>query len=668
MTQLTLNPDNQIAFLGGVENLIVGTEYDITATHLRPGTRFVFKGRPDIALTKRPDGVPTRYTPVDAQITVVPPAVAPSVALPVEVYPFDVKDRLTAFGLNSSFLPIVGGTLTAGLTIENGNLNLGASLSINPDPTFAYITRQNQTVGHRRIGITGRSTPGFTEYPLEELRINASLTTCTGAATFTGDVTVNTLNTTGGGIQVYGHVNLRIPATSPDKTIAYLARTNQTAGFRRIGITARDLPETYYPLEELWINATATNFTGSGTFTGDVVVKTLDTTGGGIQVYGHLNLRTPVTSTDKTIGYLARTNQLVGFRRIGITGRDLPDTYYPLEELWINATVTTITGRADITGGGLTVSGAVAIGGAVSLSGAITTSSAITVNSGGLILNGGAGLTINDGGGANISGPIFVGGDAAFGGDITGHTLIMNGGITVNDGGVDIVNGGFYVGNGGVTHLTGPTVTDDYIRCDAGRIVSRYSGSPSVSVFDTTTAIGFGMWGTGQSLYLGTTDYLGVPTNGLLRLIGAPFYDVIPYADFYPDVDGYRYLGSAGVSAWLSVYAYGYVTVSDPAVKHDIRPVPTNCLSLVLTVEPKTYKLITTRDVETERIHWGFLAPDIADAAERAGYEFGGVREDKGVMGLAYNDMLAVLWGAVRELTVQVSELQSKLGGVSAQS
>ena len=112
-----------------------------------------------------------------------------------------------------------------------------------------------------------------------------------------------------------------------------------------------------------------------------------------------------------------------------------------------------------------------------------------------------------------------------------------------------------------------------------------------------------------------------------------------------------------GGNSWAAVSSYSFITVSDPVLKRDIAPVPA-CLELVRAIEPKTYKWAND---EGDQVHWGFLAPDVADAMDRAGHRFDAVRaQENGTRTLAYNDLIAVLWSAVRELADRLDTIESK--------
>lgn len=64
-------------------------------------------------------------------------------------------------------------------------------------------------------------------------------------------------------------------------------------------------------------------------------------------------------------------------------------------------------------------------------------------------------------------------------------------------------------------------------------------------------------------------------------------------------------------------------------------------------IAPKTYRLAEGDD----RAHWGFIAQDVGAAMAAAGYDFGGhIVGPTGREALSYNDLVAVLWQALREL------------------
>ena len=107
------------------------------------------------------------------------------------------------------------------------------------------------------------------------------------------------------------------------------------------------------------------------------------------------------------------------------------------------------------------------------------------------------------------------------------------------------------------------------------------------------------------------------------------------------------------------VYSPNFSQTSDRATKRGIRDVPGPCLPLVQAIQPRIYDLDRIPESEAGA-HWGFIADEIETAMAAAGYDFGGLTRDEntGLQALAYHELTAVLWQAVREL-------QAKLEAVS---
>lgn len=99
-TQITLDPNDQIAHIADWTGLVIGEDYVITGLFLQYDTRFEFHGFSDIALTRSPIGVPQSQTQVDATISTVP---IPAVATPPAGYPYALNDRVRAGRLNHAF-------------------------------------------------------------------------------------------------------------------------------------------------------------------------------------------------------------------------------------------------------------------------------------------------------------------------------------------------------------------------------------------------------------------------------------------------------------------------------------------------------------------------------------------------------------------------------------
>ena len=143
---------------------------------------------------------------------------------------------------------------------------------------------------------------------------------------------------------------------------------------------------------------------------------------------------------------------------------------------------------------------------------------------------------------------------------------------------------------------------------------------------------------------------------------GPPGNFVMVNGHLYPVGDNTFLCGNVG-NAWANVVSYIYTTQSDIRLKSDIAELP-DCLDLVQSIEPKQYKYNNARDEDKDRVHWGFVAQDVAAAMQSAGHEFGGHvvgDDDEQTQGLSYSDLTAVLWKAVQELAGELAELKAKV-------
>jgi Chaperone of endosialidase len=140
-----------------------------------------------------------------------------------------------------------------------------------------------------------------------------------------------------------------------------------------------------------------------------------------------------------------------------------------------------------------------------------------------------------------------------------------------------------------------------------------------------------------------------------LSIVGATSsHNVVPYSDNAASV------GLAG-TAYSGMWAYGFTTVSDQGMKGNIGPLPPGSLDMVQTVMPHTYTMLTGPDQTTR--HAGFIAQEVYQGLQSTG-QVGGYVLDKetGIAGLAYAELVAVLWGAVQELTARVKALEAADG------
>jgi hypothetical protein len=96
-----------------------------------------------------------------------------------------------------------------------------------------------------------------------------------------------------------------------------------------------------------------------------------------------------------------------------------------------------------------------------------------------------------------------------------------------------------------------------------------------------------------------------------------------------------------------AVYANNVLLTSDARLKQDIEPLPP-CLGFLAAIEPRSFRFAADAPFQ-----WGFLAQDVRAAG------MAGVEEDaEGNLSLSYNDLIAVLWHAMQELSAKVSALE----------
>jgi len=124
--------------------------------------------------------------------------------------------------------------------------------------------------------------------------------------------------------------------------------------------------------------------------------------------------------------------------------------------------------------------------------------------------------------------------------------------------------------------------------------------------------------------------------------------------NFIPAANNTANCGISG-TAWSNVTSYAFPNASDRREKQDIDGLP-DCLDLVRAINPQRYRWRHGRN--QERLNWGFVAQDVEAAMAGAGHEFGGHRVERGRHSLEYNQLTAVLWKAVQELSQQVEELR----------
>lgn len=111
-------------------------------------------------------------------------------------------------------------------------------------------------------------------------------------------------------------------------------------------------------------------------------------------------------------------------------------------------------------------------------------------------------------------------------------------------------------------------------------------------------------------------------------------------------------------NGWNGVYSYAYLTPSARAGKRDIAEPVTGALDQVMALRPVQFHWVDTED-DSNPLHRGFIADEVREVM---GDKFAGYRKDEetGAELLAYNELTAVLWQAVRELSAEVLALKAQ--------
>jgi hypothetical protein len=130
--------------------------------------------------------------------------------------------------------------------------------------------------------------------------------------------------------------------------------------------------------------------------------------------------------------------------------------------------------------------------------------------------------------------------------------------------------------------------------------------------------------------------------------------------NLWPTTDGQTSGAQCGIvgNAWFRVASYDWDELSDPALKKDVAD-PTEALAIVNAIGTKLFRW-KDRQKSSDPLHWGFMATDVAAVM---GPDYAVHRQDEktGIHSLGFNEMIAVLWEAVRELSVEVERLKAKV-------
>jgi hypothetical protein len=144
-----------------------------------------------------------------------------------------------------------------------------------------------------------------------------------------------------------------------------------------------------------------------------------------------------------------------------------------------------------------------------------------------------------------------------------------------------------------------------------------------------------------------------------------------------PNGDNLYSLGNSGLH-WTAVYAYSFVTPSDPSMKMDIAPLEMHesMLPVVMAIAPIRFKwkfggYSEDKSSNSEKVrnprpgrrqHWGFDATNVKAAFDAIGQDFGGhILTGEGMHALHADELVPVLWRAVQELTAKLEKLERRL-------
>lgn len=152
---------------------------------------------------------------------------------------------------------------------------------------------------------------------------------------------------------------------------------------------------------------------------------------------------------------------------------------------------------------------------------------------------------------------------------------------------------------------------------------------------------------TGQNI--GAAGQVTALSGGII--VGRSDLAIIPYGDN---------LGSVGVSgqAWWQVNGYNIIQASDPSVKTDIAPLRDGALDLTDKIHPISFKWKTGQ--ETDNTHCGFDAVEVNKILGDGTAPPSSDPEFEHLHGVCVNELVAVLWKGVQELSARVRMLEGR--------
>jgi hypothetical protein len=556
---LTLNPNNQIAYLADFTSLEEDTEYLITGTYLTYDTRFSFRGFADITLTKPPIGVPTAGTIIPAEISTVPLA-APA-PLPA-TYPYSINERIVAASLNADF------EFSPGAVPPHSNLG-GAG-------KFKYWVDTSTTLPSLRQCIVPRASA---TYNAAEWLTLGTIDAAAGKFHLNGS-DVDFVGGEAGGATIFNVTNLTVLNNTTLQTLVVQGSTTLTTLQVTGGTTLQTL--TVSGASTLGA-ATASSLNVSGA-----------TTLAGLTVNGNESVTGDITT--------------LGVRYSGLSGNRFAFSWDGHVQAYVDG------GRVGTIPSSLPVP--IGEGGT-----SATTAGQGLANLGGLPLSGGT-----------ISGSL----------GITGN-LQVNGNINCARIDAD------YVYSRGNMAAVG--------RFDANNVFTNYLNTNGAADISGHLQVNGGMNLNGGMTVGGNAGF-NSPLIAAGGLYGSNDGTLYVYSHIVPPDNGGHSCGVGGL-AWLNVVSYNFVNPSSAEIKDEIRPVEIDkCLDIVKSLNPVTYRYIAEKMPAKERaqIHCGFTAQDVLAVFEQHGFACNAVhRSDDGeLIGLAYNELIGLLWGAVRALSLRM--------------
>ena len=174
-----------------------------------------------------------------------------------------------------------------------------------------------------------------------------------------------------------------------------------------------------------------------------------------------------------------------------------------------------------------------------------------------------------------------------------------------------------------------------------------------------TTVTGQRTWSTGT---ITNGNYqIADETQGVGRLQIDSFGQIHVYVHIFPESNNYSQCGTGG-QAWNNVWSYAFGNASGRSEKDDIIDMPSGALDRLKALRAVNFRWRNNPNDERNRIQSGFIADEVAKVF---GVDWGGYecveRDGKQHEGIQYNQLVAVLWSAVQELSAQVQELKSRV-------